>query len=109
MQAVVFATSGKHLFSISEDRTLRAWLKFPLESEPGPNTPAARVGSQPFSVTSPNGRFTDWFQWQQVALFASAHPLRCLAGSNAEEEEEVSCGASDGSIYLLRLMLPGDF
>jgi hypothetical protein len=45
----------------------------------------------------------------QVALFASAHPLRCLAGSRAEEEEEVSCGASDGSIYLLRLMLPGDF
>jgi hypothetical protein len=74
-----------------------------------PNTPAARVGSQPFSVTSANGRFTDWFQWQQVALFASAHPLRCLAGSRTEEEEEVACGASDGSIYLLRLMLPGDF
>ena len=35
MQSVAFATSGKHLFSISEDRTLRAWLKRPLEGEPG--------------------------------------------------------------------------
>jgi WD40 repeat protein len=109
VQGVAFATSGKHLFTISEDRTLRAWLKFPLEGEPGPNTPAARVGSQPFSVTSSNGRFTDWFQWKQIALFASAHPLRSLAGSRQEQEEEVACGAADGSIYLLRLILPGDF
>ena len=106
---VAFATSGKHLFSVSEDRTVRAWLKFTLPSEPGVNTPAARVGSQPFSVTSSNGRVTDWFQWNQVALFASAHPMRCLAGSRSEEEEEVACGSSDGCIYLLRLMLPGDY
>ena len=45
----------------------------------------------------------------QVALFASAHPLRCIAGSRSEDEEEVSCGASDGSVYLLRLMRPGDY
>ena len=93
---MTFATSGKHLFSVSEDRTLRAWLKFPIDGDPGtqftcftgtkvqiltqkalvgPNTAAVRVGSQPFSVTSSNGRITDWFQWKQVAMFAIAHPL----------------------------------
>ena len=35
--------------------------------------------------------------------------VRCLAGSRSEEEEEVACGSSDGCIYLLRLMLPGDY
>ena len=31
-----------------------------------------------------------------------------VAGSLAEENEEVAAGGSNGEVFLLRLMLPGD-
>lgn len=95
---------------VSEDRTLRAWFKARLPREPPANAPMAGAGSRPFSQSSRAGGdgVPDWFQWNQVALFASAHPLRCLAGSSAEENEEVAAGGSNGEVFLLRLMLPGD-
>jgi hypothetical protein len=109
---VVIATSGLHLFSVSEDCTLRAWLRVQLDEAPAPNTPATRAGSRPFTTGKKAGSAADsgleWFQWQQVAIFASPFPLRCVAGSLGEEDEEVSCGGANGAVFLLRLMLPGD-
>uniref|UniRef100_A0A7S0VW73 Guanine nucleotide-binding protein subunit beta-like protein n=1 Tax=Hemiselmis tepida TaxID=464990 RepID=A0A7S0VW73_9CRYP len=109
---VAIATSGKHLFSVAEDCTLRAWLKVKLEGPPAPNTPVSRAGSRPFTtgVRASASSETDmeWYQWQQVAIFASPFPLRCVGGSTGEEDEEVACGAANGAVFLLRLMLPGD-
>lgn len=82
VNSIGFNVTGKFLFSVSDDCSLRAW-------------------SVELTLSAPT--------YEEVAMFAIEEPISALAVSPITSEDEVTIGTESGRIYMLQLLMPGEW
>ncbi len=118
VRTCTFSRDGR-LFSAGDDAVIRISIAGTfddggcIEGHKGPINGLSFGSSGQFLFSASDDRtlrcFTFSGTWVQIALFAAPCPLRCVAASPQEGEEELTTGGADGQVFLLRLYLPGEW